>query len=64
MKSYPIIYQGDIGTALNNVGVTDYMILNNQLAVVYVEDSFDENILENIYEVCMVSRIQSDEYND
>ncbi len=51
MKSYPIIYQGDIGAALNNVGVTDYMILNNQLAVVYVEDSFDENILENIYEV-------------
>lgn len=51
MKSYPIIYQGDIGAALDNVGVTDYMILNNQLAVVYVEDSFDENILENIYEV-------------
>ena len=64
MKSYPIIYQGNIGAALNNIGVTDYMILNNQLAVVYVEDSFDENILQNIYEVCMVSRIQSDEYND
>lgn len=51
MKSYPIIYQGDIGTALSNVGVTNYMILNSQLAVVYVEDNFDENILENIYEV-------------
>ena len=34
MKSYPIIYQGDIGTALSNVGVTNYMLLNSQLAVV------------------------------
>ena len=51
MKSYPIIYQGDIGAALNNVGVTDYIILNDQLSVAYVEDSFDENILEDVYEV-------------
>ena len=29
MKSYPIVYQGDIATALNNIGITDFMILNN-----------------------------------
>ena len=51
MKSYPIVYQGDIATALNNIGITDFMILNDLLAVAYVEDNFDGDILDNTYEV-------------
>ena len=51
MKSYPIVYQGDIAKALNNIGITDFMILNDLLAVAYVEDNFDGDILDNTYEV-------------
>ena len=51
MKSYPIVYQGDIATALNNIGITDFMILNDLLAVVYVADDFNGDILDNTYEV-------------
>ena len=51
MKSYPIVYQGDIATALNNTGITDFMILNDLLAVAYVADDFNGDILDNTYEV-------------
>lgn len=51
MKSYPIVYQGDIATALNNIGITDFMILNDLLAVAYVADDFNGDILDNTYEV-------------
>lgn len=51
MKSYTIIYKGDITNALNEIGVNQYMILNNQLAVIYVPDDFDENILTEVKEV-------------
>ena len=47
MKSYPIVYQGDIATALNNIGITDFMILNDLLAVAYVADDFNGDILDN-----------------
>lgn len=51
MKSYPIVYQGDIATALNNIGITNFMILNDLLAVAYVADDFNGDILDNTYEV-------------
>ena len=50
MKSYPIVYQGDIATALNNIGITDFMILNDLLAVAYVADDFNGDILDNTYD--------------
>lgn len=51
MKSYSIIYKGNIGSSLNNIGISQYMILNDQLAIIYVSDEFDENILNEVYEV-------------
>ena len=50
-KSYVILYRGDIATALNKNNITNYMILNKQLAVVYVDESFDSIIIDNIPEV-------------
>lgn len=41
-KSYTILYQGDIKTALTKHDILDFMVLNEKLAVIYVEDSFDE----------------------
>ena len=51
MKSYSIIYKGNISNALNNIGITQYMILNDQLAIMYTTDDFEENILNGINEI-------------
>lgn len=50
-KSYTIIYKGDITTALNENGINRYMILNDLLAVIYVEENFNESLLNTIAEV-------------
>lgn len=51
MKSYSIIYNGNIENALNSIEISQYMVLNNQLAIIYVPDEFDETILDELYEV-------------
>ncbi|MEG1410233.1 MAG: bile acid germinant receptor pseudoprotease CspC [Terrisporobacter sp.] len=50
-KSYSIIYKGDIEKGLTTNGIEKYMILNNQLVVAYIEDSFDVNIFDKIEEI-------------
>ncbi|KPI52824.1 peptidase S8 [Clostridioides difficile] len=50
-KSYCIIYQGDIESALQENGINRYMVLNSQLVVIYVPIDFDETILNNIIQV-------------
>lgn len=55
-KSYTIIYQGNIANALNQNGISKYMILNEQLAVIYVPISFNETILNKIPEVAWWQR--------
>lgn len=55
-KSYTIIYQGNIVNALNQNGISKYMILNEQLAVIYVPISFNETILNKIPEVAWWQR--------
>ena len=57
-KSYSIIYQGDIIKALEENGINRYMILNGQLAVIYVDENFDENTLESISEITWVQEAQ------
>ncbi len=47
-KSYSIIYKGDIEKSLNDNNITNYMILNGTLAVIYVDNDFDENVLSQI----------------
>ena len=51
MKSYSVIYNGNIENALNSIEISQYMVLNNQLAIIYVPDEFDETILDELYEV-------------
>lgn len=51
MKSYSIIYEGDIANALNQIGANQYIILNESLAVLYVDNNFDEKSLAGINEV-------------
>lgn len=51
-KSYTILYQGDIKTALTKHDILDFMVLNEKLAVIYVEDSFDEVKISKIPEIC------------
>lgn len=50
-KSYKIIYRGNIENALTQNGIDRYMILNLQLAVIYVDEVFNENIIKNIDEI-------------
>ena len=50
-KSYTIIYQGDISSALSRNGINRYMILNDVLAVIYVDQNFNETLLNRITEV-------------
>ncbi|RDY26932.1 peptidase S8 [Romboutsia weinsteinii] len=50
-KSYYLIYQGDIVTAFALNNIDRYVILNTQLAAIYVPLDFDEAKLNNIYEV-------------
>lgn len=49
--SYPIIYKDDIVSALKSHGISKYIILNQTLAVVYVEEGFDKRILDKIPQV-------------
>ena len=51
MKSYYMIYQGNIENALKENGINEFMILNGQLATIYVADNFKEETLNNIFEV-------------
>ncbi|GAA0711833.1 bile acid germinant receptor pseudoprotease CspC [Paraclostridium ghonii] len=50
-KSYYVLYKGDIKRALVENNIEKYIILNNQLAAIYVPDSFQSEILDNIKEV-------------
>ena len=47
-QSYTIIYKGDIESALRENGIDRYMILNDQLAVIYVGNNFSSSILNTI----------------
>ncbi len=50
-QSYTIIYKGDIENSLIENGINRYMILNSQLAVIYVNSNFSPerlNSIENI----------------
>lgn len=47
-KSYLIIYQGDIESDLKKAGIDKYMVLNNNLTVIYVPTSFREGDLNRI----------------
>lgn len=47
-QSYTIIYKGDIESVLIENGIDRYMILNEQLAVIYVDNNFSSNILNTI----------------
>lgn len=51
-KSYLIIYQGDIKSDLKKAGIEKFMVLNNNLTVIYVPMSFRE---ENLNEIPSVS---------
>ncbi|MGL6107124.1 bile acid germinant receptor pseudoprotease CspC [Romboutsia sp.] len=46
-----MIYQGDIENALKKNNIDNFMVLNDQLVVIYVEDDFDEAILSKIDEI-------------
>ncbi|MGL5694071.1 MAG: S8 family serine peptidase, partial [Peptostreptococcaceae bacterium] len=50
-KSYSIIYQGDIKDAFEKNGIDKYMILNEQLAVIYDNDKIKESKLSRISEI-------------
>lgn len=47
-KSYTIIYRGDIESSLRENGINRYMILNTQLAVIYVDNNFSSDTLNTI----------------
>ncbi|MBU5306769.1 S8 family peptidase [Clostridioides mangenotii] len=56
-KSYYIVYQegSDIGSALRERGLNNFIILNERLAVLYTPLDFNSNILRSIYEVSWYS---------
>lgn len=47
-KSYLIIYKGDIASDLKKAGIEKYMILNNNLTIIYVPKNFREETLNRI----------------
>jgi len=51
MKSYYIIYQGDIEKVLQENNINEYMILNTLLVVIYVSEDFNEDILNQHIEI-------------
>ena len=55
-KSYTIIYSGDIADGLTRNNITNFMILNNRLAVVYEDELFDENVMATIPQVSYYAR--------
>lgn len=54
-KSYCILYQGDIVSALRNYNINKYIILNDKLGVLYTDLEFDTNILNEIREIAYFS---------
>lgn len=50
-KSYYIIFSGDIKKALDENGLTNNIILTDQLALLYTDNNFDSNILNSIDEI-------------
>lgn len=50
-KSYYIVYQDDLESALREIGLNNFIILNNKLAVLYTPLDFDSTILNDIYEI-------------
>lgn len=50
-KSYSIVYVGDISNALSRNGLNDFMVLNNQLTVLYTDDDFNSLRLNRIEEI-------------
>ena len=58
-KSYIVIYNTSVNRLeedLKNNNITRYIILNNTIASIYVDDSFDEAILNNIDSITWVER--------
>lgn len=47
-KSYSVTYKGDIEKGLRDNDINDYIVLNEELAVLYVDDDFNESLLETI----------------
>ena len=47
-KSYSVTYKGDIEKGLMDNNINDYIVLNEELAVLYVDDDFNERLLETI----------------
>ncbi|MDO7206452.1 hypothetical protein Q5M85_22500 [Paraclostridium bifermentans] len=43
-KSYLIIYKGDIASDLKKAGIEKYMILNNNLTVIYVPKILEKKL--------------------
>jgi len=69
-KSFYIVYQDDIASAFFALGLNNFIILNERLAVLYTPEDFNYQILNNIYEVSwygesipMSSMIEMSEYN-
>ncbi len=50
-KSYYLVYQDDLESALRERGLNKFIILNNKLAVLYTPLDFDSTILNDIYEI-------------
>lgn len=50
-RSYVIVYKGNIIGAFNQNNITNYVILNDKIAVIYVPENFNEKILMDIKEV-------------
>lgn len=47
-KSYYLLYSGDIKKSFEENNIEKYIILNNQLAAIYVPDTFEPEILNDI----------------
>ena len=48
-KSYSVTYKGDIEKGLRDNDINDYIVLNEELAVLYVDDDFNEKMLIRWY---------------
>ncbi len=53
MKSYYAIYKGDIEKVLKENNIEQYVVLNPQLVVIYVDDDFDPIKFNNIREISL-----------
>ena len=61
-KSYVIVYRGQrnkLEEDFKNNNITRYIILNDTIAAIYVDSSFDENILNNIESISWWERSNS-----